>query len=719
MRSLNATLLLLTALAFTPHTGQAQVWGNYSFSGYAAGWVSADNGCFVPYPSPTEDSYLATTLLANVWGHQLGLAQIREKEESTTPPFCEQRHTTVDGYTAGWAYMDGVNTSAVTITYGINPVVYAFTEQFKAIASDTMAFTVFLDVTNAPNGFPLTIYVSWDHFGGISGPYGSEAGFEDENCWTTARLWVNGVEQFTGRFNFAMPNSGWNQRQNQSFAINTFVGQALTTVQVELIAYAEVNDPCPVLPGGNRQPDENSANQNGRIRLSIDVPNPLTEPDSLYGAWLDFSVDIGGDAELSNRPSNGNEVFDPADAYVWHGHALPVGGADGVLDDSLLYGFDPSPNPPDGPPPISGAPCGIGPYMPFNYLDIDDYDVLNFDLSSFAYGPGFGAIGYFISPCVHSARNLYISFDDDSVMNWATPSSVPVNSLSPQRGDLFGQTARHDEVIGLTVSSLPGGAPVIFQYPFQSEAELHPSLGPDPDPSSPQLDDDVDGLDIRDGQCNRWYFTVDHEASFGLNPGAVYEKLGGGPGAGFMQVVDPVFNLGLIPGVDMDALEFCWLYNVTLGGAGLALLFSVDVDDPGTPDNESGGLDPGMIYYSFLDGVSQPYLVTPLSENLDALAAWDFPLFSNYIAPPNPCQPVNNLTILSAGSNVNLNFTAPQVGTYVAYQTTNSNQVGAPPAIGWVNIGTATALLAGQALTISANTVATPYANFVVIATCP
>ncbi|MBI5058913.1 hypothetical protein HZB60_03900 [candidate division KSB1 bacterium] len=724
MRNRVVTLLLLIAAqSMTLRDATAQVWGQYAFSGYASGWCSADNSCFNPYPSPTENSFFANTLFANIWGHQLGLAQIREEEESTGPMSCEQSPTTADGYTATYAYLDGVNTNAVTISYMINPVVYCYTEQHRAVASDTLDVGFVFDVTGAPPGSPITIYVSWDHFGGISGPYGSERPpfyNEDENCWTTARIWVNGMEQLLGRFDFNLATiSGFNQLLNQSFAINTFVGQALTTVEVELIAYAEVNDPCPLGNFGIRKPDENSANQNGMIRLSIDAPNPLTEPDSLYTAWLDFSVDIGGDAELSDTPSTGNEVFDPADVYQWHTPLLPPGGVDGMYNDEVLYGFDPPPVAPDGPPPLTGAPCGVGPYGPLAYLDIDDYDFLDFNLSSFAYGPNQGPIGFFLAGCVHDADNFFISFDDDEEPNWANPFSVATSSGSPMQGDLYGQAGRHDEVLGLTVAAMPGGAPVVFQYPFQSELELHPSLGPDPDGLMPQVDDDVDGLDIRTGQCNVWYFSVDHEASFGLNPGAVYEKLGGGPGGGFIMAVDPAFHLGLPLGVDLDAMEFCWLYSNVLGGAGLALMFSVDVDDPFTPEDESGFLDPGMIYFSFLDGVSLPYLVTSLGENIDALAAWDSPLYTNYITPPSPCAAVGDLTIQWVSGQVNLNFTAPQAGTFTLYQTTNPNQPTPPPSPGWITAGTATASAAGQLMGFTVSAAGTGYANYAVISRCP
>lgn len=55
----------------------------------------------------------------------------------------------------------------------------------------------------------------------------------------------------------------------------------------------------------------------------------------------------------------------------------------------------------------------------------------------------------------------------------------------------------------------------------------------------------------------------------------------------------------------------------------LALLFSVDDDDPVTTGvDESGGLNPNMIYASFLTGGYFELLTEPLDDDIDALACW-------------------------------------------------------------------------------------------------
>lgn len=77
----------------------------------------------------------------------------------------------------------------------------------------------------------------------------------------------------------------------------------------------------------------------------------------------------------------------------------------------------------------------------------------------------------------------------------------------------------------------------------------------------------------------------------------------------------------------------CFDYTVLLEptqaqtGSALALLYSVDDDDPATIGiDESGGLDSGQIYISFLNGVSDEFLSAPLDDNIDGLTSWSHPL---------------------------------------------------------------------------------------------
>ena len=65
---------------------------------------------------------------------------------------------------------------------------------------------------------------------------------------------------------------------------------------------------------------------------------------------MEFSVDIGGDTELSDPNVDGDEGFDPGDVYVWIGPPvtppLVPGGRDGFKDDdaALAIGLDPFPD---------------------------------------------------------------------------------------------------------------------------------------------------------------------------------------------------------------------------------------------------------------------------------------------------------------------------------------------------------------------------------------
>ena len=121
-----------------------------------------------------------------------------------------------------------------------------------------------------------------------------------------------------------------------------------------------------------------------------------------------------------------------------------------------------------------------------------------------------------------------------------------------------------------------------------------------------------------DGSCPIWYFSSDHEAFFGSpDPGGIYEVLPGGS----VQVIDEV-HLGISEDADIDAFEFAWLPDSSGAGLLLAVLFSVDEDDPCTAGDESGGLDPKMIYASTLTGTSVPLLQTPLDDDVDALTLW-------------------------------------------------------------------------------------------------
>ena len=88
-------------------------------------------------------------------------------------------------------------------------------------------------------------------------------------------------------------------------------------------------------------------------------------------------------------------------------------------------------------------------------------------------------------------------------------------------------------------------------------------------------------------------------------------------------------NLGIPDDADVDAFELVavddqWNQELGLslqpGEWAAAAIFSVDEDDPDTPNvDESGGLDPKVIYLTDLAGHYTP-ATGPYSSDIDALA---------------------------------------------------------------------------------------------------
>jgi len=160
---------------------------------------------------------------------------------------------------------------------------------------------------------------------------------------------------------------------------------------------------------------------------------------------------------------------------------------------------------------------------------------------------------------------------------------------------------------------------------------------------------DVDSLDLtpydeeEEHYCYYWLFTADHEATYidpatgqPLDPGDIYWVFTPIPSGAPTKLIDAQIHLGLPDGVDIDAFEMV-LMRPPAGGPlvpVLAIVFSVDEDDPATAIDETGGLNPKMIYYSYLTGVSWPLLTANMADDVDALTAWE-----EDIGPP-PVPPV-------------------------------------------------------------------------------
>jgi len=397
---------------------------------------------------------------------------------------------------------------------------------------------------------------------------------------------------------------------------------------------------------------------------------------------LEFSLDIGSDKELSDPNVDGDEGFDPGDVYLWR--SAPVtppavpGGRDGFKDDMHIFGQDPPPDPPDPSfPPASAVPVGMGgPDMYKYFFDLDGHDQLDISLLEMIgdiSAPLAIPIPQFPSKCIFEVEFLAVSFDDDMAPGWPN-FDVPVMASSPA-GLVYGMTGPRDEITG--VNLLPAAmppVPIMAQYPITDEANIHPDLAPNPDFSEKE-DDDVDSLDlvpkaIEPDQpcCPFWYFSADHEATWfdmtglPLDPGGIYEVQAGGP----VKVIDEFIHLGISEDADIDAFEFVWMMHPDdPGQMFLALLFSVDEDDPLTPNiNESGNLNPNMIYYSFLTGWSADLLEHPLDDDVDALTNWCSEIIVPDIIPPTMLSAVSRMTHGTAGDmDLNLVLAPPNAAS--------------------------------------------------------
>jgi hypothetical protein len=366
-------------------------------------------------------------------------------------------------------------------------------------------------------------------------------------------------------------------------------------------------------------------------------------------------MDLGSDTEWSDTGAGGNGGFDPGDIYNSFGSITPPAepcGLDGIIDDEAFLGIDENPAVPECGTPrhaYGGIPdggCGPAEICHLGYFDLDDYDTVNFDLSQFVYDyePLYEPIPDWLfdqpNTCVHPPDYLRISYDDDGPASWAD-ADYPAEVASAV-GNTYGQSANQDEVVDAHL--IPGFiAPyqVSSVTPWLAETDVHPDLTPNPDDAQFGIelyDDDVDGLDIypqtidAPPACEYLLFNVDHEANAGgYDPGDIILWH---PLDGHLTTIDDEIHLGLWDQVetsitedaDVAAFEFVWYYQSEAAQNWLTVLFSVHPDDPTTPDiDESGGLDPRMIYASYMDGYYFEFLEEPLQDHVDAIAGWCSP----------------------------------------------------------------------------------------------
>ena len=652
-----------------------------------AGNTCADEWTCTGFGTPVQDNCANNVFAPGFLNHDFGIRCIANAHDEQNPPgpFCPDPPTFMDGFAKASTYLDGDNTQLVTISWTNLAHCQSFDDVEMVDAQSRLAAVLTLQVVDpaAPPGTPVIVYYSWDAFGGATtshdcpippGDPGCPPGDDEDMVCATSTLSIDGNEVLGGRFNlgsgtllddctgallpapitcpFGIP--GFNKKSNQGGVIASSVGDMIViAINSDVEAHLRVPvDPAPVYVR------HSEASFRGMLRLTVGhfPPPPLPAPLPLQ--YADFSVDIGSDVELSdNLAPVGPQMFDPGDCYEWGGPSV-VCVEDGIRDDATIFGGpDPSPSrfiggpPPACPAIVASAPVCVGPWNPPAHFDLDGHDALGLSLSNIL-GQNPGPVPVFQSNCIDTTDHLAVSFDDDDAPQYADPvCSIPARSSSPISNAIFGTTARRDEVVGIETIPLvsPPRAIPLVPYPIADEITVHLDLAPNPDFGDTE-DDDVDSLDmtVDPADCNVWYFSCDHEATLfdpingaALDPGAIYEVVPGGSPA---VVVHPQFHLGLPLDVDVDAFEFAWLFNDAANAVHLVLLFSVDDDDPTTPGDESGGLDSRMIYASFLDGLSYPFLTSPLGDDIDAISTW-----RNDLRPPDTvgacCEPNGNCSL--------------------------------------------------------------------------
>lgn len=417
-----------------------------------------------------------------------------------------------------------------------------------------------------------------------------------------------------------------------------------------------INNPNPVAvsSGGYGFPAEESGYPASPWDPELDdAPPPPWELDCVPQAL--FSVDIGGDKELSDPNANGNEELDPGDIYNTSGTDDSTAI---FFDDLNLDGTnDPVPNATQVIPVCdTGQPNFNDDVTQLSklYLDIDGFDYLDIDLSNHNFGfSGDGVIPFTPqnpSQCIHRPDFPVLSFDEDVTFAWQGNDGnfgqflfcdVPINPSYPK-----GMKTHNDEVFTGRTSKMPtgfgDGAYIMSLLPLDNESDFAPTLAPNPQPLGPQAfpspkNDDVDGLDVRtNSNCDILYFTVDHEAravngSQILDPGVVYQ-FDAGTG-NIIPIIEPA-DYFISNGVDLNAFEFAWISTPNYPNGALGMVFSVDVDDEWTfSTDESGGNQTTheVLYYSLLAGDQEIFadsiLYVPpsdsafaFSENIDALS---------------------------------------------------------------------------------------------------
>jgi hypothetical protein len=618
-----ALFAFIAGLIVWSPTAGAQVW---QFNGLSNAFGQTNAFAFNSHPAgcgPVADADLGGPFLPNFAGGDFGVqidswAAVCKDAPVKCPTIADGLcRMTINGIGTPWVVIQWVVHSGAY--HGCPDVFY----DGNAMA-DFMA-DVLLDIVGVPPGTLVSVNYAFEMSSLNDRVHEGLA--EDLTNVDMTRLRIQGAEQIGGALDIPDPAAPDRLRRRGAgfFFINA---PGPVNVFTQSDTDAQVQDP----PFVNFI-DQSQARVigwlvlcvNGSQVLNTPPPPPPGFPPNPYNSWGgEFSIDIGSDAELSDPTANGNELFDPGDAYPIGGLPLPPGGANGVRNDYEPLGsggWITNPDPP--PPPTVPAPvCSLAGPFP-DVFDLDALDTLDFSLAALIPPavPLAAPIPQFDSNAVWRTEHLLLSFDDDGPVDYAF-CDTPETSLSPILME-YGQAANDDEIMTAEVDAvhLPGAT--LVELGLMDERRVHTDLAPDPPGPSFDADDDVDALDIAwtAGYNPIWIFSADHEApsSVLLVAGHIYETV---PGGGYVQAVDATIHLGLAPGTDIDAVELLFAPDPNTNDPVLTLVFSVADDDPFTLIDESGGLSPNKLYGSFMTGFSFDFVMDDYLDDIDAIASW-------------------------------------------------------------------------------------------------
>ena len=340
-----------------------------------------------------------------------------------------------------------------------------------------------------------------------------------------------------------------------------------------------------------------------------------------------YSTDLGSDLDLSDSVTPGDNWMDCGDIYVETNATLIKNDDTGTPNSGFPVnnGVQPAPTLIGA---GSGATAGQVRSTYDTYYDVDGEDQLDVTVSGTqnvltTYDSSQRTVlkvqGLHFEP-----TKVHHSYDDDTAPGWYKSGSIPTTTTPT-----YGQTGSRDEIMSREGTF----GNWVNETGVRTEADL--GLAPNPDTDEAD-DDDVDALD--EEQHRYYYWTPDHEANLGYDPGSIYRTDLLASGQNATKAFDDALHIGLREDADIDAFEFTLISEETYATYGFAtiatpgedilmMLFSVDQNDVDNDiqgsatdfhGDESGGLNPNTVYLSNLAG--EYVALKTYSDDIDALS---------------------------------------------------------------------------------------------------